>query len=193
MTRGTSSKWRWRIEVSDPVADWGRLPVYRRLAAGEIPLNRLARSWHACVTVSLPVAAGPPQRLGRARVRGAGEDEEQIGEAVQVDGRRAGSPAAPSPPTAPRSPRAGRRRARRAAAPRSRCRPAARTTSARAAARSPRRSPPRAGRSPPARPAACRRPRRTEQTGRRRGRRARSGSARAARPVRRPAPSRSAS
>src|SRR4051794_8287527 len=35
------------------------------------------------------IAAGPPQRLGAAfgRVRGAGQDEEQIRKAVQVDDR----------------------------------------------------------------------------------------------------------
>ena len=103
--------------------------MYRRLAATEIPLNQSARTWHARVTVSLPVAAGEPQRLVPARVRGAREDEEQIRQPVQVDGHERIHRPLRSPPRARRSRPAGTPPARRAAARRPRCRPAARRTS----------------------------------------------------------------
>ena len=80
-----------------------------------------------------PLGAGPPERLV-ATVRRAGEDEEQVGEPVQVDRHERVDlrPRARRP--APRARPGGRRRARRAGERRPRCRRAARSSSARAGA-----------------------------------------------------------
>ena len=71
----------------------------------------------------------------RRRHCGAGEDEEQVGEAVQVDEARAGSARRPPRRAAPRARPAGRRCARRAGARPLRSRPAARSSAAREARR----------------------------------------------------------
>ena len=134
--------------------------------------------------------AGLPERLLARRVRGAGEHEEQVGEAVQVDGASG---------LTGRSRRGREHLALGAAAggardvqARGRLGAAREHEAAQLGQRRVRLVA--VGLEPldlrRRRRAACRRPRRTARRGRRRGRRARSGSARAARRARRPAPSR---
>ena len=110
-----------------------------RGAAHVLRPDRRARARAEPRSSAAAARAGLPERLLARRVRGAGEHEQQVGEAVQVDGRERVRPAARPRRRAPRARRGGTRRARRAGARRPRCRPGGRSCAARAAARSRRR------------------------------------------------------